>query len=44
MCLHIVFSCPVATIVVRVRYGQVLATCIVLVERKPRLVYACDPV
>ena len=31
ICLHIVFLCPVATIVLRVRYGQVFGTCFLLV-------------
>jgi hypothetical protein len=31
ICLHIVFWCPVATVVVRVGYGQVFAICILLV-------------
>ena len=45
-CLHIVFWCLVATIVLWVRYGQVFATCILLVPRiarKPGLVQARDP-
>ena len=35
-CLHIVFWSPVATIVVRVRYGQVFTTCNLLTPRVMR--------
>ena len=41
ICLHFVFWCPVVTIVCRMRYGQVFATCNLLalcVARKHGLV------
>ena len=33
ICLHTLFWCPVATNVVRLRYGQGFATCILLAPR-----------